>query len=38
MMEAGLLEKILTRHYGQPSTSIRDGMRAKLWNTDHPDD
>ncbi len=37
-MEVGLFEKILTRRYGQPVTSIRDGMPARLWNTHHPDD
>ncbi len=34
-MKAGLLERILTRRYGQPVASIRHGMSARLWNT-HP--
>ncbi len=37
-MKPGLLEQVLTRRYGQPVTSIRDGMGARLWNTEHPDD
>ncbi len=37
-MEAGILEKVLTRRHGQPLIAIRDGMAAKVWNTNHPDD
>jgi hypothetical protein len=37
-MEIGILEKVLTRRYGQPITSIRHGMDARLWNTHNPDD
>ena len=31
-MEAGVFERVLTRRYGKPVTSIRDGMGAKVWN------
>ncbi len=37
-MKTGLLEKIMVRRYGQPITSIMDGMAARRWNTDTPDD
>jgi hypothetical protein len=36
-MEAGILEKVLTRRYGQPVLSIMDGLAAKCWNPDEWD-
>ncbi|MEW6113293.1 MAG: hypothetical protein AB1664_14275 [Thermodesulfobacteriota bacterium] len=36
-MKTGLLEKILTRRYGQPTPCIRDRMVARSWNTDRPE-
>jgi hypothetical protein len=37
-MKTGLLERILVRRYGQPVACIRDGMAAKCWRIDQPDD
>jgi hypothetical protein len=37
-MNAGLMERVLTRRYGRPTLSIRDGMAARCWNTDRPED
>ena len=31
-MEAGVFERVLTRRYGKPVTSILDGMGARVWN------
>jgi hypothetical protein len=31
-MKTGVFERVLTRRYGKPITSIRDGMGAKVWN------
>ena len=31
-MKAGVLERVLTRRYGKPVTSILDGMGARVWN------
>jgi hypothetical protein len=36
-MNTGLLERVLTRRYGRPTLSIRDGMAARCWNTDQPE-
>ena len=36
-MEAGLLEKILRRRYGQPVVGIRRGLHARCWNPDEFD-
>jgi hypothetical protein len=35
-MNAGILERILTRRYGQPVHCIRNGMAARSWNSDDP--
>jgi hypothetical protein len=37
-MSMGLLEKVLTRRYGQPNLIISDGMIAKSWRTPYPED
>jgi len=37
-MKTGLLEKMLVRRYGQSVACIRDGMAAKCWRIDQPDD
>jgi hypothetical protein len=31
-MKAGVFERVLTRRYGKPITSILDGMAARVWN------
>jgi hypothetical protein len=36
-MQAGILERVLTRRYGQPVLSIMDGLAAKCWNPDEFD-
>jgi hypothetical protein len=36
-MKAGILERVLTRRYGQPVLSIMDGLGAKCWNPDEWD-
>ncbi len=37
-MKAGILEKVMTRRYGQPTMSIRRGLPARCWNLDRPDE
>jgi hypothetical protein len=36
-MNAGLLERILTRRYGQPTVTKDQGLPARCWNLDDPD-
>ncbi len=36
-MKSGLLEKVLTRRYGEPILCIRDGLAAKCWDRGDPD-
>lgn len=35
-METGILERVLTRKYGEPVTCFRDGMAARSWNNGDP--
>jgi hypothetical protein len=37
-MNKGLLEKIMTRRYGEPVLSTRHGLQARCWNLHTPDD
>jgi hypothetical protein len=37
-MKRGLLERILTRRYGEPSVTTDEGLPARCWNLDDPDD
>ncbi len=36
-MKTGLLEQILIQRYGQPVTSVGDGVIRECWNADDPD-
>jgi hypothetical protein len=36
-MKAGLLERILTCRYGEPTISTRHGLPARCWNLGDPD-
>ena len=36
-MRTGLLERILTRRYSPPVTSIDEGIPARCWNLDDPE-
>jgi len=36
-MNDGLLERVLTRRYGEPVVSARHGLPARCWNLDDPD-
>jgi hypothetical protein len=36
-MNKGLLERILTRRYGQPVTSLEGGLVQQGWNANEPD-
>ncbi len=37
MMEQGILERVLTRRYGRPVTSVNEGLNALCWNPDEFD-
>ena len=36
-MEPGILERVLTRRYGQPVTRVVEGLTALCWNPEEPD-
>ncbi len=37
-MEIGILERVLTRRYGRPITTVSEGLNALCWNPEEPDD